>query len=729
MYPVRARFVAIEGTLTWAWTVVAMEIVVDEIEGGRVAVAATVQYHDDEDSDEPAWTITCQMTGVCRSRSATAMSIQIDQPAPISRLVLDPSQPVVDYMFASSESTKRKPLPSFWTPLLDWATANGRTWHMPLGWRRFAGARSEHVGRVLANGRFEIIDWIGADFLMGVAIARDVQRGERIRLTFAGDVARSAADLEGILTPAVDGLAPVVYLGETAGEDGWGAGSMMLAEELPPVDPLDLEKPASSAEQVARFGARLAGVVSRVHRAGTVLGTIRPESTFVESDGHITLAARGERLWCMPRPNMTKPAMAAPWRGGYRAPETMMRIDAMWNHPHPSADVFSLGVMLASWHLGRFVYPETDDFAVFQSQLEGRHLPLPDTDLGQVLARCLRPDPAARPRSKSSSGLCRRRPAHADDAFLCGTRDEAAAPIEELTAHEASAAGGRRAVDDVEEPVVDPERPVEPHHVVDRGDLHARHEPARTVRVHRCAEEREVRRVGEQVAMERRIVGQRVDRAVPHAAVRRRGDRVQRIANLDGTDLDRALGGGDRAERRRQLIGDREREIELGPQRFRRRDLGHRVLVIEALLDTLKRCFEAEDRLAVLDGGDAPGGEARAVAQPVDLIEDRAADVAGAHEVSVQRMDGPVGGDGLGCCRCRLAEHLAAEDRAPAEVLAAPAKQIAIQSLETEEIDECGEDGLHGRVGTTRELSGVSRAADAAAADAAVPGFAAAPDG
>ena len=30
-------------------------------------------------------------------------------------------------------------------------------------------------------------------------------------------------------------------------------------------------------------------------------------------------------------------------------------------------------------------------------QLEGRHLPLPETELGQTLARCLRPDPAARP--------------------------------------------------------------------------------------------------------------------------------------------------------------------------------------------------------------------------------------------------------------------------------------------------------------------------------------------
>jgi hypothetical protein len=50
-----------------------------------------------------------------------------------------------------------------------------------------------------------------------------------------------------------------------------------------------------------------------------------------------------------------------------------------------------------------------------------------------------------------------------------------------------------------------------------------------------------------------------------------------------------------------------------------------------------------------------------------------------------------------------LAEHLATEDRAPAEILAAATKQIAVESFETEEIDERGEDGLHTSVGTMCE--------------------------
>lgn len=256
---------------------------------------------------------------------------------------------------------------------------------------------NNRIGRLLANGRFELTEWIGNDFLMGIAVARDVQQGHRVRLTFAGDVSRSAADLRPVLTPDVAGLAPVVYLGAMLADDGWAPDCMLMAEVIPPGDPLDLDVEESNAERIALLGARLAALVGRVHRSGTVLGTIRPESTFITADGDITLMARGERLWCMPRPNMTKSAMVAPWRGGYRASETMLNIESMVNHPAPSADVFSIGVMLATWLVGTFVYPGENDFEVLKAQLQGSHLSLPNTALGEVLTRCLLPHPAARP--------------------------------------------------------------------------------------------------------------------------------------------------------------------------------------------------------------------------------------------------------------------------------------------------------------------------------------------
>ena len=48
--------------------------------------------------------------------------------------------------------------------------------------------------------------------------------------------------------------------------------------------------------------------------------------------------------------------------------------------------------------------------------------------------------------------------------------------------------------------------------------------------------------------------------------------------------------------------------------------------------------LQVEDRLAVLDGDDAAGGERLAVADAVDLVEDRHGRVARAQEVGVQRV-------------------------------------------------------------------------------------------
>jgi hypothetical protein len=254
--------------------------------------------------------------------------------------------------------------------------------------------RNVRIGRRLANGRFEITEWIGPDFLMGIAIARDEQ-GALARLTFAGDVSRSAEELQPILARDAAGLAPVRYLGATAADDGWAPRSMMMAELLPRGEPLDLLAHGGDAKYVATFGARLCGLVAGVHRSGTVLGTIRPESTFVTADGDIELVARGERLWHMPRPNMMRSTMLSPWPSGYLAPELLMK--PLPNDPDPAADVFSIGVMLATSLLGQSVYEEQIDPRLFVAQMQGNHLPLPETALGETLARCLRPDPGARP--------------------------------------------------------------------------------------------------------------------------------------------------------------------------------------------------------------------------------------------------------------------------------------------------------------------------------------------
>src|SRR5262245_15431530 len=93
-----------------------------------------------------------------------------------------------------------------------------------------------------------------------------------------------------------------------------------------------------------------------------------------------------------------------------------------------------------------------------------RATPMPaPTPRPRVATRASPADHAGRVCEARCSG--RARLPLADHALLRGTRDEPARAIEELTAHETATTRRRRAVHDIEQPVIDPERPVEPHHV------------------------------------------------------------------------------------------------------------------------------------------------------------------------------------------------------------------------------------------------------------------------
>jgi serine/threonine protein kinase len=126
-----------------------------------------------------------------------------------------------------------------------------------------------------------------------------------------------------------------------------------------------------------------------------VLGTIRPESTFLHDDG-VELMARGERLWLMPRPQTTKVGTVPPWPPGYCAPELVRSLPVVAN-PQPSVDVFSVGVMFAELLLGAFPFARTSFVSLISAQLHGAHAPLPSTQLGRLLTRAIVPSAEARP--------------------------------------------------------------------------------------------------------------------------------------------------------------------------------------------------------------------------------------------------------------------------------------------------------------------------------------------
>ncbi len=92
--------------------------------------------------------------------------------------------------------------------------------------------------------------------------------------------------------------------------------------------------------------------------------------------------------------------------------------------------------------------------------------------------------------------------------------------------------------------------------------------------------------------------------------------------------------------------------------------------------------------MAVLDRHDAAGDKALAVADAVDLVDDRHAGVAGPQEIGVQRMRLAVGLHGAGGGDERLADHLAAEDALPADLRAATAEEVVLQRLQVEDAEE-----------------------------------------
>ena len=204
-------------------------------------------------------------------------------------------------------------------------------------------------------------------------------------------------------------------------------------------------------------------------------------------------------------------------------------------------------------------------------------------------------------------------------------------------------------------------------------------------------------------------IRQPLDGAVPDAPLRRAGLGGERIEAVDGADLDGLVARRLLAQGRRDPVGVAPRQLDLGLEAVGPGRRGHLGLVIEPLFADLERRGHGEDGVPALHGHDPPRGEALAVADAVDLVDDGLARVARAQEVAVHRVDGPIVRDRLLRRRERLAEDLTAEDVAPPEVLALSAEEVLLDAFEPEEVEELGQDGGHARIvarpSSTRESS------------------------
>ena len=110
----------------------------------------------------------------------------------------------------------------------------------------------------------------------------------------------------------------------------------------------------------------------------------------------------------------------------------------------------------------------------------------------------------------------------------------------------------------------------------------------------------------------------------------------------------------------------------------------------------------------MLDGHDPAVGKAVSIQAAVHLVHNRCVEIAAAQEVGMQRMHHPAGHRG-GRGGQGLSQHLSAEYLRAADVAAFTPKQVDLELLELEEIQQVGDL----RPATTDRISPARRAAGA----------------
>jgi hypothetical protein len=128
---------------------------------------------------------------------------------------------------------------------------------------------------------------------------------------------------------------------------------------------------------------------------------------------------------------------------------------------------------------------------------------------------------------------------------------------------------------------------------------------------------------------------------------------------------------------------------------IRLRDVRHGHLMGEAGFVDVKRGGKRENRLAVLDRLDAARGEAAAIADALDIIDDRDFRIAGEQKIAMERMGRPTL-DGAACSDKRLPDDLPAEDTLPADLRTAATEEVLFEDFEIENSEKVLDGGGHG---------------------------------
>ena len=203
--------------------------------------------------------------------------------------------------------------------------------------------------------------------------------------------------------------------------------------------------------------------------------------------------------------------------------------------------------------------------------------------------------------------------------------------------------------------------------MVKAGRLDVAVEDAASVGEQRCVEKGHIRSIGQNAAVNVGIVRKFAAGANPDVLDRLKRLVTDVVGGIDRTKLKRSLSLPVSFHRLRGALQYERLEVALAVQFLWWRNLGHRKLMIETGFGNLERRRHRKDGLAMLQGDDPSRGETPAVADTVDLVDNRHRRIAGPHEVAMQRM-GATLLDGSRRRNKGLTDDLAAKNPLPADL-------------------------------------------------------------
>jgi len=172
--------------------------------------------------------------------------------------------------------------------------------------------------------------------------------------------------------------------------------------------------------------------------------------------------------------------------------------------------------------------------------------------------------------------------------------------------------------------------------VVETRRLHVWLRPTQPVRAPAGFRDVVVRDVREHALVHGQVVGHLPVRLDPGVLVGRLDLGPERVDRVDRALLEGALGVEVRGEARWRVSPLRLEPLAHGGQVLGRSHLGYGELMLHSLLFGVERNFHREDRTSVLDRAHPPRGEAPAVADPIDVVDDGYVRVPGPQKISVQ---------------------------------------------------------------------------------------------